>query len=98
MTENHFFVYNRFHITNLSELSKQIRDLGLFQFAALSFLEKGAHDSKYPDIYTVTLSKCLIRMTLSSIKFNNRIKEYYYNWEIMDVVNDIVYQSKNSNL
>jgi hypothetical protein len=100
MIENKYPIYNRFHITNLSELSKKIRDLGMAQFASLYLLEKGAYDSKLTDIFTVSLWKCNIIMTLASIKYaNGGIKEYYYNWEITDmIIEDKIYLTKNNNL
>lgn len=73
----------RFHITNLSELSKQIRDLGMLQFATLSFLEKKAIESEFNKRFILYFAKCSIVMTLSSIKYNNGIDEYYYNWKIV---------------
>ena len=76
----------RFHITNLSELSKQIRDLGMPQFGALYMLEKKANECHLCDSFIVSLTKCSIIMTLASIKYNNGIKEYYYNWEMIDVI------------
>ena len=100
MTENKWFIYNRFHIANLSELSKKIRDLGMLQFYSLSLLEKGAYDFNFTDVYTVSLWKCNIIMTLISIKYiKGGIKEYYYNWEITDIIKeDKVYLTKNNNL
>jgi hypothetical protein len=68
------------------------------QFYSLSLLEKAAYDSKLTDVFNVSLYKCSIIMTLASIKYaDGRIKEYYYNWE-MEVIEDKVYHTTNSNL
>ena len=92
-------IYDRFHVTNLSELSKQIRDLGLPQFYSIYLLEKAAYDSKLTDVFNVCLRGCTIIMTLVSIKYaKNGIREFYYKWEIDVLDTEKVRHTKNSNL
>lgn len=95
----HMAISDRFHVTNLSELSKQIRDLQLAQFYSLYRIEKAAYASKLTDVFNVGFRHCTIIMTLVSIKYvKDGIREFYYSWEIDKLDTKKIWSTENSNL
>jgi len=77
----------RFHISNLSGLSKKIKEFDSFQFRVLFDLEKKVHELSFPESFSMHFMEYplySISMKLSGIKYNEGIEEYYYEWKILE--------------
>jgi len=86
----------RFHISNLSGLSKIIREYDLYQFEMLDRLEKKACELEFPLSFHLLFHPHPIHtgvynvvMDLSGIKYNDGIEEYYYNWRITNITHNL---------
>jgi len=77
----------RFHISNLSGLSSQIKELDSFQFRVLYELERKIHDLSFCGSFIYDFREhpqFRINLKLSGIKYNKEVQEYYYEWEITE--------------